>query len=90
MTTCRYPPHDWEEAMKLHETRLDDHLTDNEVAERFAMLDRMATCERCFVCGLVLCECDLGVRRGYGRAVLGVIGIAVAVCGVGALLYGIS
>lgn len=28
--------------MRLHEDRLDDHLTDDEVRERFATLDRMA------------------------------------------------
>lgn len=29
--------------MRLHEDRLDDHLTDDEVRERFAALDRMAS-----------------------------------------------
>ncbi len=86
MTSCRYPPvpYDWDTEMNLIETRLDDHLTDEEVAARFATLDRMATR------GIVPLPALPPVRHGYGRAVLGVIGIVATVCGVGALLYGIS
>ena len=38
---CRYPPpYDWDSEMKLIDDRLDDHLTDDETAERLAALDR--------------------------------------------------
>ena len=77
-------PTRWDAEMRLHESRFDDHLTDDEVRERLETLDRMATR------GIVPMPAMPPVRHGYGRAVLGVIGITVAVCGIGALLYGIS
>ncbi len=109
MTTCRYPPvpYDWEEAMRLHEDRLDDHLTDGEVRDRLAALDRTA---RRPLFGFraetpqtrwdeVSCADPLGAAgtetfarhgRPYIRSALGVLGIVVAVCGIGAILFGLA
>ncbi len=76
----RYPPapYDWEESMRLLEDRFDDHLTDEEVRARLEWLDRVAVCA--------------GRRRRRDAVIssaLGVIGIVVMVCGIGALLFGV-
>ena len=63
MTPCRYPPapYDWDKEMTEIETRLDDHLTDEETAARLAEIDRLTAPLH---------------RERVGHAILGAIGTA--------------
>jgi hypothetical protein len=77
--------------MRLIERDLDDHLTDDEVAERFDALDRMAQRSSdalAIADPLGVAGTEAVIRHGYGRAALGVIGIVVMVLGAAAVLYG--
>ncbi len=92
----RYPPpspYDWEKSMRLMEDRLDDHLTDEEVKERLASLDRASRWPLLFGCadplGVEGTETFARHGRPYIRSALGVLGIVAIVLGAAAVIYGV-
>ena len=87
----RYPVRDWSAELDEHEdsfVRLDDHLTDEETRERWARLDAIAIMGHWSTDTAVIA--DDPVRHGYGRSFLGLLGLIVAVCGVGAVVFGLT
>jgi hypothetical protein len=84
-------PTRWDAEMRLIERDLDDHLTDDEVAERFDALDRMAqrSSDALVIADpLGVAGTEAVIRHGYGRAALGLIGIVATVLGAAAVIYG--